>query len=109
MPTFKQLNGKLFDGIELVPVFQVRLEPEDFKANLGIQFQEDFDDLDRFIWAAIETSSGHQFALTRYVRNPGSGTTAWMPRGTFSPQIHVPSFLVATGLLDSDITWVRVD
>jgi hypothetical protein len=86
------------------PIAMVRLEPADFEARFGLQFDDTHDDLDYLKIAVVEFPSGHQMGLLRHKRNPVPGTVVHAGV-TLDAESARNEFLHMLGLAEADFTW----
>jgi|SRR5579884_405868 len=104
MPIRQVTPHKHFPSRDSRALATLRFSPEELAARYGLEFEEDYDDLDCFKLAAIALEDGNQAWLMRHRGNPEPGT-----------DVYVDSLadLAATreqlerilGVTDADFTW----
>lgn len=86
------------------PLAILAVEPFEFADRFGVEFEEDHDDLDYFVFAALSLRSGKKLFLKRYKNDRIPGISIEVSKIELGPEtLH--EFLETFGLLDTDITW----
>jgi hypothetical protein len=71
---FEQVPRRPWPSRRAETVGLLALEPNDFTDRFGVQFVDDYDNLDFYKEAMIRLPSGRLVSLVRYLRSPSPGT-----------------------------------
>jgi hypothetical protein len=102
--SFEQIDNPATEPLR--PIAVLRLEPEDFTSQFGVEFEEGSDDLDFTRTALIRLGSGLEAGLLRYARAPEPGTELHAPAQSVEPESALQEFLSEFGLDEGDVRWV---
>jgi hypothetical protein len=91
------------------PIALLRLEPAEISARYGITFEQDRDDLDALLVAAIESPTGRQFGFTRHEHSPSQGTVLHVHEQSPDLKAELLEALTLLRLRPKDLTWVHPD
>src|SRR5438552_3020172 len=83
------------DSLRTIAV--LRMEPGDLSERFGLRFDSGADDLGESLGALVQTASGRQFALMRYLDSPTQGTEVLASESSGDPATELHDFLDAFG------------
>src|ERR1035437_54693 len=87
------------------PIAQLSLSPEELSSQLGLTFEDDFDNLDYFKIAVIEIDNGHRFSLLRYEGESQEGTTTiYAPWFQEDVPTNLERYIAILGLSENDLS-----
>ncbi|MEM8884222.1 MAG: hypothetical protein AAGD14_09150 [Planctomycetota bacterium] len=108
MAAFRQLFVEWLPG-DMRALCVLRREPPELTRDLGIVFDDSYDNLDMLRYAVIEAPSGRIFGLVRHRGAPGPGTQVLVELGYRRPECGLDEVLVVLGESRDELLWTHPD
>jgi hypothetical protein len=102
----KQISPKRFPSGDSYPLAMLKYDPDELSALYHLNFEEDYDDLDYFLFAALENSQIGQVVLLKYKNNAVKGTDVIVDSAV-SVTEGLQAIQDALELKSDDVIWIN--
>lgn len=102
----KQIMPHRFPSGDSYTIAMLKYEPDELAAIYHIKFEEDYDDLDYFKFAALEDAQIGQIVLQRYKNNEVNGTDILVD-SMVDVKTGIEAIRQMFDLKEGDIAWVN--